>query len=132
MYNNDLLRIVHDDIVSTTKNKSNHYYTPFDCMSLFIDLFNRWVKAKYQTVAMRAIIIAMLFLLKYRKYDKSFIRQDDPNPKTQYLYDSLLVCITQNGLKRMECYRDIEKLLNTLKDFIENKGTLEGIPTEND
>ena len=101
-------------------------------MSLFIDLFNRWVKAKYQTVAMRAIIIAMLFLLKYRKYDRSFIRQDDPNPKTQYLYDSLLVCITQNGLKRMECYRDIEKLLNTLKDFIENKGTLEGIPTEND
>ena len=48
------------------------------------------------------------------------------------LYDKIIKDITSIRVKNLTCYDDIHEILNSLKNFIEGKGTLEGIPTGND
>ena len=72
----------------------------------------------------------MLFLLKYRKYDKSFIRKD--NETTSDLYNTILASTDVEKIKNLSCFYKINDLVCKFRDFIEGNGTLEGIPTDND
>lgn len=126
MFNNDMLSIFSDCKPLTIKPE----YTCADCMWYLIKTFELWTKTDRDVASFRYILKAMLFLLKYRKYDKSFIRKD--NETTSDLYNTILASTDVEKIKNLSCFYKINDLVCKFRDFIEGNGTLEGIPTDND
>ena len=124
MFNNDMLSIFSDCEPLTIKPE----YTCADCMWYLIKTFELWTKTDRDVASFRYILKAMLFLLKYRKYDKSFIRKNDE--ATSELYNTILAATDIEKLKNLSCFDKIKDLVCSFRNYIEGKGTLEGIPMD--
>lgn len=124
MYNNEMLSIFSDSKSLEIQPK----YKCSDCMRFLIKTFDIWVKEKRSIRSFRYVLKAMLFLLKYRKYDKTFIRENDV--VTLDLYYTILESTDPEKLKKLQCFNGIKDLIDCFRDYIQGNGTLAGIPVD--
>ncbi len=124
MFNNEMLSIFSDDKSLESKPK----YTCTDCMWYLIETFDIWVDEKRSVKSFRYVLKAMLFLLKYRKYDKTFIRESDV--ATLELYYAILASTDTKKLKKLSCFNGIKDLIGCFRDYINGNGSLDGIPMD--
>ena len=123
MFNNEMLSIFIKQQELTIKPK----YNCINCMWYLIETFDLWVKEKRNIQSFRYVLKAMLFLLKYRKYDKTFIRENDI--ATLNLYNKILASTEDKQLNKLQCFEEMKDLVNCFRDYIKGNGTLDGIPT---
>ena len=124
MFNNEMLSIFSDDKSLEVKPK----YACKDCMGYLIKTFDIWVKENRSVRSFRYVLKAMLFLLKYRKYDKTFIRENDL--VTSGLFHEILISTSSKNLRKLQCFDEIKDLIDCFRDFINGNGSLDGIPVD--
>lgn len=110
MYNSDALK----DVSTETCNK---------CAVLLYIILTCYHRNEKSVQYVKRVISSLLFLLKRRKYDKSFLKDGE---NKQMIIDEC------NLIREDLFYQDIHTLCKSLIDFMNGKGTLEGIPAGND
>ncbi len=112
-------------------------YTPEYCMNLLFKALQYSLKNK-KPMIFKDTVCAMLFLLKYRKYDSSFL-------KSEPLYGDILDYIAiKSDSDLFEEYKNsqiniffashsnLKIWLKTFKDYLTGAGTIDGIPRIDD
>ncbi|MFI3291685.1 MAG: hypothetical protein R3Y46_07385 [Opitutales bacterium] len=106
-------------------------YTPIDCAEFLLYVYVSYMRHN-DIAAIRSLLKTMLFLLKYRKYNKDFLRNTDPFQMN--LYELILEKTDPKRIDRRRTSKqkeDIRTLVTSYRDFLQGNGSLEGIPNLN-
>lgn len=113
MYNKDILKDIETSMC-------------YLCTRYLTKILDSYIKNGKDAKYVKIIIKALLFLLKRRKYDRTFLRDIGSDE-----YKDIQECC-ERIQENFVIYGDIHGLTVSLMDFMAGKGTLEGIPAGND